>query len=120
MEELDEMNHDKKTKFCKGGRKARDESGLSKPFSILKRIGIIMSVAVGVLLGIFIILLVVLGVCRMVNGSHYRIDTPDGIQEDAYVEIGGIEQFMQIRSEDLNNPVVLWLHGGPGFPLTYM
>lgn len=120
MEELDEMNHDKKTKFCKGGRKARDESGLSKPFSILKRIGIIMSVAVGVLLGIFIILLVVLGVCRMVNGSHYRIDTPDGIQEDAYVEIGGIEQFIQIRSEDLNNPVVLWLHGGPGFPLTYM
>ena len=79
-----------------------------------------MSVAVGVLLGIFIILLVVLGVCRMVNGSHYRIDTPDGIQEDAYVEIGGIEQFIQIRSEDLNNPVVLWLHGGPGFPLTYM
>lgn len=79
-----------------------------------------MSVAVGVLLGFFIILLVVLGVCRMVNGSHYRIDTPDGIQEDAYVEIGGIEQFMQIRGEDLNNPVVLWLHGGPGFPLTYM
>ena len=118
MEELGEMNHEKK--FCKGGREARDESGLSKPFSILKRIGIIMSVAVGVLLGIFIILLVVLGVCRMVNGSHYRIDTPDGIQEDAYVEIGGIEQFIQIRSEDLNNPVVLWLHGGPGFPLTYM
>ena len=112
------MNHEKK--FCKGGREARDESGLSKPFSILKRIGIIMSVAVGVLLGIFIISLVGLGVCRMVNGSHYRIDTPDGIQEDAYVEIGGIEQFMQIRSEDLNNPVVLWLHGGPGFPLTYM
>ena len=79
-----------------------------------------MSVAVGVQLGIFIISLVGLGVCRMVNGSHYRIDTPDGIQEDAYVEIGGIEQFIQIRSEDLNNPVVLWLHGGPGFPLTYM
>ena len=101
-------------------RKARDESGLSKPFSLLKRIGIIMLIAVGVLFGIIIILLGVLGVCRMINGSHYRIDTPDGIQEDAYVEIGGIEQFIQIRSEDLNNPVVLWLHGGPGFPLTYM
>ena len=101
-------------------RKARDESGLSKPFSLLKRIGIIMLIAVGVLFGIIIILLGVLGVCRMINGSHYRIDTPDGIQEDAYVEIGGIEQFMQIRGDDLNNPVVLWLHGGPGFPLTYM
>ena len=101
-------------------RKARDESGLSKPFTLLKRIGIIMLIAVGVLFGIIIILLGVLGVCRMINGSHYRIDTPDGIQEDAYVEIGGIEQFMQIRGDDLNNPVVLWLHGGPGFPLTYM
>ena len=101
-------------------RKARNESGLAKPFSLLKRIGIIMLIAVGVLFGIIIILLGVLGVCRMINGSHYRIDTPDGIQEDAYVEIGGIEQFMQIRGDDLNNPVVLWLHGGPGFPLTYM
>ena len=79
-----------------------------------------MLIAVCVLLGIFIILLGALGVCRMVNGSHYRIDTPEGIQEDAYVEIGGIEQFMQIRGEDKNNPVILWLHGGPGFPLTYM
>ena len=114
------MNHEKKPNSAKAAGKARDESGLSKPFSLWKRIGIIMSVAVGVLLGIFIISLVVLGVCRMVNGSHYRIDTPDGIQEDAYVEIGGIEQFMQIRGEDQNNPVVLWLHGGPGFPLTYM
>ena len=114
------MNREENTKVRKGGRKARNESGLAKPFSVLKRIGFIMLIAVGVLLGIFIILLGVLGVCRMVNGSHYRIDTPDGIQEDAYVEIGGIEQFMQIRSEDLNNPVVLWLHGGPGFPLTYM
>ena len=114
------MNREENTKVRKGGRKARNESGLAKPFSVLKRIGFIMLIAVGVLLGIFIILLGVLGVCRMVNGSHYRIDTPDGIQEDAYVEIGGIEQFMQIRGEDKNNPVVLWLHGGPGFPLTYM
>ena len=114
------MNREENTKVRKGGRKARNESGLAKPFSVLKRIGFIMLIAVGVLFGIIIILLGVLGVCRMINGSHYRIDTPDGIQEDAYVEIGGIEQFMQIRSEDLNNPVVLWLHGGPGFPLTYM
>lgn len=117
---MNEMNHEERKKDRKGGSKARDESVLEKPFSLLKRIGIIMLIAVCVLLGIFIILLGVLGVCRMVNGGHYRIDTPDGIQEDAYVEIGGIPQFMQIRGNDRNNPVVLWLHGGPGFPLTYM
>ena len=114
------MNREENTKVRKGGSKARDESVRAKPFSLWKRIGIIMLITVCVLLGIIIILLGVLGVCRMINGSHYRIDTPDGIQEDAYVEIGGIEQFMQIRGEDKNNPVILWLHGGPGFPLTYM
>ena len=45
---------------------------------------------------------------------------PNGTHEEIYVEIGGISQFMQIRGNDITNPVVLWLHGGPGFPLTYM
>lgn len=42
------------------------------------------------------------------------IRTPNGIQEARYVPIGGIEQWIQIRGEDRNNPVLLYLHGGPG------
>lgn len=49
-----------------------------------------------------------------------KIDTDLGTQENIYVTIGGIEQYLQIRGEDRNNPVILWLHGGPGFPLTYL
>jgi pimeloyl-ACP methyl ester carboxylesterase len=30
------------------------------------------------------------------------------------VVIGGIEQFISIRSENTNNPIILFLHGGPG------
>jgi hypothetical protein len=49
------------------------------------------------------------------NARAYAIITPDGIDEATYVEIGGIEQWITIRGEDRNNnPVLLFLHGGPG------
>jgi pimeloyl-ACP methyl ester carboxylesterase len=40
------------------------------------------------------------------------------IHEDAFVTIGGIEQWITIRGANRNNPIVLFLHGGPGNPLT--
>src|SRR5262245_14232230 len=42
------------------------------------------------------------------------ITSPDGITESRYVELGGIEQWIQIRGEDRRNPILLVLHGGPG------
>lgn len=42
------------------------------------------------------------------------IRSPDGVQEGGFVVIGGIKQWVQIRGEDRNNPVLLFVHGGPG------
>jgi pimeloyl-ACP methyl ester carboxylesterase len=42
------------------------------------------------------------------------IQSPNGIQEGMYVKIGGIDQWIQIRGEDRDNPVILFVHGGPG------
>jgi pimeloyl-ACP methyl ester carboxylesterase len=42
------------------------------------------------------------------------IHSPDGIEEGRFVTIGGIKQWIQIRGEDRNNPVLLFVHGGPG------
>lgn len=42
---------------------------------------------------------------------------PDSISEKAWVEINGIEQGMFIRGENRQNPVILYLHGGPGTPM---
>jgi len=51
---------------------------------------------------------------RARNARDYAISSPNGIDEAKYVEVGGIEQWITIRGEDRNNPVVLFLHGGPG------
>lgn len=51
---------------------------------------------------------------RRRTARDYAISTPNGIQEDRYVTLGGIEQWISIRGEDRNNPVILLVHGGPG------
>jgi len=45
-----------------------------------------------------------------------EVTTPNGIVKQRLVRVGGIDQWIQIRGEDRNNPVLLVLHGGPGWP----
>ncbi|BAV96223.1 alpha/beta fold hydrolase [Lysobacter enzymogenes] len=44
-----------------------------------------------------------------------RIVTPNGIERSEKVRIGGIEQWVSIRGNDRRNPVLLVVHGGPGY-----
>jgi pimeloyl-ACP methyl ester carboxylesterase len=50
--------------------------------------------------------------------ASLAIRTPNGIDEAGFVRIGGIEQWVSIRGEDLANPVIVVAHGGPGSSLT--
>jgi len=36
------------------------------------------------------------------------------------IELGKIKQYVLIRSNDINNPILLFIHGGPGMPLMYL
>jgi len=38
------------------------------------------------------------------------------ISEKAFVDINGVKQGMFIKGKDINNPVLLFVHGGPGMP----
>jgi pimeloyl-ACP methyl ester carboxylesterase len=52
------------------------------------------------------------------NGRDYAVTNPNGIGEATYVNVGGIEQWITIRGEDRKNPILLFLHGGPGDAVT--
>ena len=44
-----------------------------------------------------------------------KIVTPNGIELLERVRIGGIDQWVSIRGADRRNPVLLHIHGGPGY-----
>ena len=43
---------------------------------------------------------------------------PDSIAEIGYLSLGGLDQWIMIRGESIANPLLVFLHGGPGFPGT--
>jgi len=54
-------------------------------------------------------------------GAAAQVSTaraPESVNEKMFVRIGGIDQWITIKGDDRNDPVVLFLHGGPGDALS--
>ncbi|GGK05069.1 alpha/beta fold hydrolase [Luteimonas terricola] len=46
-----------------------------------------------------------------------QVVTPDGVQALEQVRLGGIDQWISVRGADRDNPILLYLHGGPAQPM---
>lgn len=46
----------------------------------------------------------------------YSVTDPEGIEDLCEVNINGLNQWLHIRGKNCTNPILLFLHGGPGVP----
>ncbi|MDO4960215.1 MAG: hypothetical protein Q4E68_13300, partial [Prevotellaceae bacterium] len=44
------------------------------------------------------------------------VGAPNPVFEDCYVDLNGQEQFIRVLGRNVDNPVIILLHGGPGGP----
>ena len=51
---------------------------------------------------------------RAVIADIHRVVTPNGVQETFEAALGGARQVVNVRGADRRNPILLFVHGGPG------
>lgn len=85
----------------------------------MRKVGKVMKAVLGIAIGIVCILVIFVVSQRVFRKEVAKIKTPNGIQESTYIDVNGIKQYIQIRGEDVNNPVIIFVHGGPANPIAY-
>ena len=71
---------------------------------------------------VILLLFVLLGFWWLLPARTPKIKSTENntIAKLEFINLGGIEQCILTRSQNLNNPIMLFLHGGPGMPMMYL
>ncbi len=62
----------------------------------------------------FLLLAAVFFLVRAIGKAIYSRTPDGGINKSMYIDVNGTKQWINIYGENLDNPVLLYLHGGPG------
>ena len=88
--------------------------------AIAQKAGRIMLIVVSTLLAGLLILVAVLLAWSPGKPEPFPDENgkplANSISEKIFVEINGVQQGMFIKGKDINNPILLFMHGGPGMP----
>lgn len=95
-------------------KEIHENSGAVKKKGNIAR-GIMKWVILVVCVIVFGLIAVIIG-CRNVNYMTHYINPEQGVDEGVYIPLGGQEQYLLIRGRNVENPVMIWLHGGPSSP----
>ncbi len=79
-----------------------------------------MLIILATIIAVIVLALLSVFVSRLINSNKNKIDTETGIQESTYIDIDGMKQYIQIRGENTENPVMIFIHGGPASPMGYV
>lgn len=82
------------------------------------RLAHIALVVVVVVVALVSALLVTRSVLQWREARNLAIATPDGVDESGFIDIGGVAQWVQMRGLHRANPVIIVVHGGPGFAMS--
>lgn len=80
---------------------------------------IIKGIAFFILAVAFAVLIFFIGARNINYFKHYYL-IENGVDEGKFIDIGGQEQYVLLRGADKGNPVIVFLHGGPSSPETYV
>ena len=85
-----------------------------------RRLRVIIKWVLIVIAALVLLTFIVVEGARAATYFSNHITTENGVDEGVYVNLGGQEQYLLIRGENKDNPVLIWLHGGPAGPEGYV